>query len=920
MLHFVFDHQFRRHLTAEALFGSLTKQLLVHMERQDRACPNNIVAQVLEFYGLNKRPPHAQEILDEVIMPLYETSKDIGVTILIDGIDECNRKEVLEVLNGLRQLMKLPLCKVAISCRESIGIARAIPGTTQIWINPKATAADMEIFIDHEIEQRQYDRPITNNQEVLQKVRQEMVTKADGMFLWVKYLLKMLWEECTGESSTDQMVYETLQRLPSDLNETYERCLDKVNHDENRKTLANRVLKLLCVSVEPFTITQLQEALSLNHITGEIGRHLIPKEELIQCCANLAYLEKDSAEELILLAHFSVRQFLFPTEDENPGGDFQVELALLGELCVSHLYRHIPITQLVKGGSSSRNHKTVTTQLHKGLALSLTSSLLPTLFRPFMPSPDSARSKSAPLQITMPIILKDERTGNKGFLKYAEKNWIPSTTSLLDTSSCWPKFGELALLNLSSWPIYPWDSRRYHSFDSHVFAIYAWAINNSHFPLLSIARGQRGKVKDDIFMLFPLFDSTGRNGIFPLTGAVKTGDRRFVEVVMEWVDKISDEQLAQAIHEAYTTDIPEMAHLIFPKIRRIDDVARAAWRLDFCKALPMLVSIGANPRLGSMDHGPNQDRTMILPGGSVLVLTSPISLYSCKGKFLYTFPSEKTPRIATIASNGHDIVIPDGKYRLNVWCASTGAKRRSFPIDSAKISRLQLSSNGRRLASIVGDKHLRIWNMATGDREESASLSMPLVNLNWSASGQFLAIEDCDLCLLTWEPDTGLSNSWLYNDILKDVATLAISPTETMMAVAKTNGLIAIVEIPSFELLHVFQGGSVKSLEFDCAGRRLAYLAPGGNIAIWNTETMQATLSYKCFDRDHKFICSPNGKIFAVYQPGIPVTLLDWESGAVVRQFEYGIGSDSPAQFSSDGMALTVRDFRDIRFLFAGFE
>src|SRR5438046_2731992 len=96
-------------------------------------------------------------------------------------------------------------------------------------------------------------------------------------FLWAQYLIKMLWEDCTGEDSTDEAVYETLKRLPKDLNETYERCLAKVNRDNKRKSLADRILKWICVSPEPFKIVQLQEALAVNPDTGELGQGLIQK-------------------------------------------------------------------------------------------------------------------------------------------------------------------------------------------------------------------------------------------------------------------------------------------------------------------------------------------------------------------------------------------------------------------------------------------------------------------------------------------------------------------------------------------------------------------------------------------------------------------------------------------------------------------
>jgi hypothetical protein len=39
----------------------------------------------------------------------------------------------------------------------------------------------MDVFLDKEIEMRQYDRPISDNQAVLDHIKQELLSKADGM-------------------------------------------------------------------------------------------------------------------------------------------------------------------------------------------------------------------------------------------------------------------------------------------------------------------------------------------------------------------------------------------------------------------------------------------------------------------------------------------------------------------------------------------------------------------------------------------------------------------------------------------------------------------------------------------------------------------------------------------------------------------
>ncbi|RYP53671.1 hypothetical protein DL768_001397 [Monosporascus sp. mg162] len=212
-------------------------------------CPPAVIERILQFYAPKRRRPGTQELIDEVLIPLYRTAR--------------------------------------------------------IQITPADTKKDLEAFVDREIKERQHERLLSRNEAVIEAVKRTILKKADGMFLWAKYLIKMLWEDCVGQDATDKAVYETLKKLPKDLNETYERCLEKVNRDSKRRSIADRVLKWICVSSVPFNVGQLQEALTVDPNSGESGDDSIPKEEILTCCASLAYFQKDVSAELVLLAHHS---------------------------------------------------------------------------------------------------------------------------------------------------------------------------------------------------------------------------------------------------------------------------------------------------------------------------------------------------------------------------------------------------------------------------------------------------------------------------------------------------------------------------------------------------------------------------------------------------------------------------------------
>src|SRR2546423_2176871 len=143
----------------------------------------------------------------------------------------------------------------------------------------------------------------------------------------------MLWDEC----DLDPEIQKFLSRLPKDLNETYDRCLARINSPHDR--FAQKILPWVCVAIKPFKVSQLREALAIDSATGCLDQgNMPPAQELLKCCSNL--IVRDCNDQ-VLLAHYSVRQFLerrtpdvrlFPT-----GLDLSAAKLELGKLCVAHL-------------------------------------------------------------------------------------------------------------------------------------------------------------------------------------------------------------------------------------------------------------------------------------------------------------------------------------------------------------------------------------------------------------------------------------------------------------------------------------------------------------------------------------------------------------------------------------------------------
>jgi hypothetical protein len=268
--------------------------------------------------------------------------------------------------------------------------------------------------------------------------------------------------------------------------------------------------------VEPFQISQLQEALMVDPESGELRGGRIHKDALIQSCSSLICVGKDDSDEVITLAHFSARQFLLAyLEIENDTAELE-----LGELCIYHLHRHKPVRDLMR-------YQQVKVPIRAELASTIASMVVPRLFR--SRTPQSVRSTTVSLPV--PARPAGDISNPKTFLFYSKKQWAPLTRHVSAKSSFYSIFEEIALLNSKTWWIYPWQ-RHYDSSSSHVSAMYGWSIINRHYGLLEVAIKQQEQVKMRIHS-FPLYASIRERSLLPFQAVAEFGDVKVAKLLLK---------------------------------------------------------------------------------------------------------------------------------------------------------------------------------------------------------------------------------------------------------------------------------------------------------------------------------------------------------------------------------------------------
>ncbi|THY95631.1 ankyrin [Aureobasidium pullulans] len=534
--HVYFDSEKRDSLKATDLFRSYVKQFLRHLYTRRQKPPRAVILALRRMFGSRVTNSSCSEILRELLLPLI--SEVEGTVLVVDGLDLCARDEYLDALVCFASILEKTSAKVVICGRDELDIKSRLSGSIRLEVTAARNKDDIAVYVKHHVEKRSmYDGPISNNPNTVTQIIETLINKANGMyvtpwprstfqhtlltikfrFLWARLQIDVLWDTCR----TDAEIVVALRGLPKDLDETYEKCLERLRRKQEPYAL--RVLRYVYEAKNPLTVDALGEALATDPISGELqSKQIPPFRFIIECGANLVIF--DEVERFVVPAHHSVRRFLNISRagvleklEFHVWDDAELKL---GAMCITRLCWYM---KLALREENRTHHELELTTLQMPSFSQMSRWVRPIKALAYVQRPSLIWRKPAsfPKMDDQPVLIQKlvERPNDSKlmtpFEQYARFNWLTLTRSVSGDSILWNRFWKLAPVCSDDSQICPWNQGRIAGNADIVW----WAIDNSHVPLFDIAMQQSTMTSRPDFKL-PL---AYHEGLLPLHLAAKRG-------------------------------------------------------------------------------------------------------------------------------------------------------------------------------------------------------------------------------------------------------------------------------------------------------------------------------------------------------------------------------------------------------------
>ncbi|OAL47367.1 ankyrin, partial [Pyrenochaeta sp. DS3sAY3a] len=225
------------------------------------------------------------------------------IFVVLDALDECS-DELRKLLLKHLQALDDPKWRFFLTGRSHL--SNVLPKFLScLQVTVSAHDNDIEKAVLARIqEEADLSELFDNNPSLEEKVVSKITEMAKGMFLLVTLMLNSI-----ASSTCESDVEESLEHMPVDLDQSYERTLKRIEDQDSKKVeLSYRILWWLSRARRPLSCDELRQAIAVRD--GDRGRNTKKESKkgiMIKACMGLVFIDDTGGFRLV---HFSTQEYL----------------------------------------------------------------------------------------------------------------------------------------------------------------------------------------------------------------------------------------------------------------------------------------------------------------------------------------------------------------------------------------------------------------------------------------------------------------------------------------------------------------------------------------------------------------------------------------------------------------------------------
>ncbi|KAK2010222.1 hypothetical protein LZ32DRAFT_508977, partial [Colletotrichum eremochloae] len=242
---------------------------------------------------------NAWQAMSEIFTNMLNDSKLQGVCLIIDALDECQR-DLDRLLNLITETSHSTSAKWLASSRNWWQVEerlRTVAQKLSLEDNATSVSAAVDRYIAHRVSELSKLKRYTDDDS--DKVRQYLLSNAEGTFLWVSLVCQEL------EKTHRLLALKTIESFPSGLDVLYERMMKQIQEEGNAE-ICMPILALMAMTYRP---PSLAESTTLIGHPADDPRSV---QDTVELCGSFLTVREDT----IYFVHQSAKDFLLTKEYE----------------------------------------------------------------------------------------------------------------------------------------------------------------------------------------------------------------------------------------------------------------------------------------------------------------------------------------------------------------------------------------------------------------------------------------------------------------------------------------------------------------------------------------------------------------------------------------------------------------------------